>query len=817
MGVMHKLIIEDDEGKTTVVPVSRGEISIGRMEGNTIRLMERNVSRRHARLLRDNGAIFIEDLNSFNGVKINGERIDRRLEIKEGDLVEIGDYHLALQRVEIEDEPPASRADTVVAREQQTQDAPVNGQKEAQWRASLAGTVPDFRLPQEILAEARAELDRAGSGAGAGHAGHQGSGGHAPLSPAALPETVRDLTNGGASMRQGGGAAPSSPPPGFAQPDPLVSPPPKESRSQPPLPPFPASGLTSPSALGAGTVSDVNQVPAVKRDDASSLRTEQIQVGPSRVSDVPRLVCVSTEYAGREFSLNRPEVIIGRVEDNDVVIEHRSVSRNHAKILYDGRVHKIIDLESANGILVNGEEYAITDLRKNDLIELGHVKFRFVPSGEVFAPTEDEAKAMLEAGVAPPATRSLEPPTMPHKQDGRSALKDLSRTEEASTQAETVELQNVGSSVDPSSAATVTDTPISALGVSELFQPKVAPPEALTEPPGAPEPQAPRPMPAMATVPSEAAHTRAQAEPASAGFRSAPAAATRPSAQARQDTLPDVAARSSVRVGGTAADRRVGLRDPASPKDDDDDDLRGAPASSGKGKVIAAVLLVAMLLAGLVYGLMKLGGGPNSHLDDQLQALYDQGDYSGVQAFYLEHSGSFEDRQKAFDLASAAAVAAKKREEKRAADAKAVADPKPTPPEPPPELIKPVGELPEGEEDVAEDPPDPVTKRSPRKRREKKPDPKTHAQEVHKLATLGFRAMNEADDPAAERYLKECLRRQPNHPECLRYLGALYMRRNEQTRAAEQFEKYLQHWPNNPDSDRIRNELKTLRDSGYVP
>ena len=35
---MVKLIIEDDEGKTTVVPLIRDEITIGRKEGNTIRL-----------------------------------------------------------------------------------------------------------------------------------------------------------------------------------------------------------------------------------------------------------------------------------------------------------------------------------------------------------------------------------------------------------------------------------------------------------------------------------------------------------------------------------------------------------------------------------------------------------------------------------------------------------------------------------------------------------------------------------------------------------------------------------------------------------
>src|SRR3954465_10426021 len=94
---MYKLIIEDDEGKTTVVPLIRDEITIGRKEGNTIRLTERNVSRRHAKLLKSSGAIFIEDLQSYNGIKVNGDRIAGRAPIAEGDRVQIGDYQLALK------------------------------------------------------------------------------------------------------------------------------------------------------------------------------------------------------------------------------------------------------------------------------------------------------------------------------------------------------------------------------------------------------------------------------------------------------------------------------------------------------------------------------------------------------------------------------------------------------------------------------------------------------------------------------------------------------------------------------------------------
>src|SRR5260370_9859017 len=92
-----KLIIEDDEGRKTVVPLVRDEITIGRQEGNTIRLTERNVSRRHARLVKQNGHVLIEDLGSYNGVRVNGEKITEKTKIKEGDLVEIGDYDLGIQ------------------------------------------------------------------------------------------------------------------------------------------------------------------------------------------------------------------------------------------------------------------------------------------------------------------------------------------------------------------------------------------------------------------------------------------------------------------------------------------------------------------------------------------------------------------------------------------------------------------------------------------------------------------------------------------------------------------------------------------------
>ena len=101
-----KLIIEDDEGRRTVVPIVRDELNIGRADTNTILLTEKNVSRKHARLLREEGRFFIEDLQSFTGVKVNGERVLGKRPVTAGDLIQISEYDLFLQPAPGESLPP---------------------------------------------------------------------------------------------------------------------------------------------------------------------------------------------------------------------------------------------------------------------------------------------------------------------------------------------------------------------------------------------------------------------------------------------------------------------------------------------------------------------------------------------------------------------------------------------------------------------------------------------------------------------------------------------------------------------------------------
>jgi pSer/pThr/pTyr-binding forkhead associated (FHA) protein len=110
---MWKLVIEDDEGKRTVVPLTRDEYTVGRKEGNTVRLTERNVSREHAKLSKKNGSatpgslFVLQDCTSYNGVYVNGLRVAERQDLAHGDLIQIGDYRIVLQDDAVNDETPA--------------------------------------------------------------------------------------------------------------------------------------------------------------------------------------------------------------------------------------------------------------------------------------------------------------------------------------------------------------------------------------------------------------------------------------------------------------------------------------------------------------------------------------------------------------------------------------------------------------------------------------------------------------------------------------------------------------------------------------
>jgi pSer/pThr/pTyr-binding forkhead associated (FHA) protein len=453
MPATWKLIIEDDAGKQIVVPFTRDVITIGRKEGNTIRLTERNVSRNHARLAKENGHVVLEDLKSFNGIKLNGDRIEGRVLVHEGDTIQIGDYHLALH---------AQDGAGLNAPTQQM--VSPNGTRAPPLKSAAMGTQPTHQDDDEFAGDTqRWEPSPGMPGVSVQSLPTQEdrppiTDEHTERAVAVTAKTVEQphnsfgADNGDTERVTMKAGAPSGVPRRqevdeptvrqVASPPPITLPPsvpmngglsnggpmslgpmnggPSPLSATTPIAPAPSAGGNA--ALHAQTIPSApapmpeprppslpSQPPPAARPSASAEarraldeQTEQHRPAPAVADDValPRLVVLNTIFAGSTFTLRSAEAVIGRTEGNDITIEHKSVSRNHAKVVREGDRVRILDLKSANGVLVNNEEVEAAVLRSGDVVELGRVKLRFVPVGERFAVPPDEIERARIADAA---------------------------------------------------------------------------------------------------------------------------------------------------------------------------------------------------------------------------------------------------------------------------------------------------------------------------------------------------------------------------------------------------------------------------------
>lgn len=80
------------EGETIDLDVD--VLTIGRSPHSDLFLDDVTVSRHHARVLRDEGGFWVEDLNSLNGTYVNRKRIEQQ-RLFDGDELQIGKFKLA--------------------------------------------------------------------------------------------------------------------------------------------------------------------------------------------------------------------------------------------------------------------------------------------------------------------------------------------------------------------------------------------------------------------------------------------------------------------------------------------------------------------------------------------------------------------------------------------------------------------------------------------------------------------------------------------------------------------------------------------------
>jgi uncharacterized protein YkwD len=96
-----------------------------------------------------------------------------------------------------------------------------------------------------------------------------------------------------------------------------------------------------------------------------------------------RLVAIGSE-ALRAYPLAKSKITVGTAADNDLVIEHSSVSRRHAEIFRRLGSFRVRDLGSTNGTRINGRRTTRSHrLVPGDELEFGAVRFAVMNSPRV--------------------------------------------------------------------------------------------------------------------------------------------------------------------------------------------------------------------------------------------------------------------------------------------------------------------------------------------------------------------------------------------------------------------------------------------------
>lgn len=102
------------------------------------------------------------------------------------------------------------------------------------------------------------------------------------------------------------------------------------------------------------------------------------------------LVVINGVDLGKKYSLAQPTTLIGRSGKADIQIDEESISRNHAEVINDGELIKVIDRNSTNGTYVNDEPIDEEPLRDGDQLKIGRTIFKFLSGSNVEASYHDE-------------------------------------------------------------------------------------------------------------------------------------------------------------------------------------------------------------------------------------------------------------------------------------------------------------------------------------------------------------------------------------------------------------------------------------------
>lgn len=125
------------------------------------------------------------------------------------------------------------------------------------------------------------------------------------------------------------------------------------------------------------------------------------------IDDFAILLVQDGESARQQWELRKQEMIIGRENDCDIVVNDRQVSRQHAKVYRQDDHYFLADLNSKNGTFVNGGAVGSEGQQLNDGDQIGIAlssRLIFVGQGAT-APLPSEGTVQPEIKIDTAAKR----------------------------------------------------------------------------------------------------------------------------------------------------------------------------------------------------------------------------------------------------------------------------------------------------------------------------------------------------------------------------------------------------------------------------
>ena len=103
--MLLKITTADGECKTISL-AGKNSVMIGRSESADLYLADKKISRRHAEISINGDGIFLDDLSSRTGTRVNGESISGRTRLSVNDSIQIGETTLVLENPSPANLPP---------------------------------------------------------------------------------------------------------------------------------------------------------------------------------------------------------------------------------------------------------------------------------------------------------------------------------------------------------------------------------------------------------------------------------------------------------------------------------------------------------------------------------------------------------------------------------------------------------------------------------------------------------------------------------------------------------------------------------------